>query len=96
MEAAAVAIGQSQFAGKIGQQIVSSKVTAIDDGTILNAWGSINVDDEGNPSQKKVLIEKGILKDYMIDNLNGHRMGKKGKWFLPPSKLSVCANLTND
>ena len=78
LEAAAVAIGQSQFAGKIGQQIASSKVTAIDDGTIPNAWGSINVDDEGNPSQRKVLIEKGILKDYMIDNLNGRRMERKG------------------
>lgn len=78
LEASAVAIGQSQFTGKLEQQIASSKVTAIDDGTIPNAWGSINVDDEGNPSQRKVLIEKGILKEYMIDNLNGRRMGRKG------------------
>ena len=78
LEASAVAIGQSQFAGKLGQQIASSKVTAIDDGTIPNAWGSINIDDEGNPSQRKILIENGILKEYMIDNLNGRRMGRKG------------------
>ena len=78
LEASSVAIGQSQFTGKLGQQIAGSKVTAIDDGTIPNAWGSINVDDEGNPSERKILIENGILKDYMIDNLNGRRMGRKG------------------
>ena len=78
LEAAAVSIGQSQFAGKLGQQIAGSKVTAIDDGTIPNAWGSVNVDDEGNPSRRKVLIENGILKEYMIDNLNGRRMGREG------------------
>ncbi|MDU2852242.1 MAG: TldD/PmbA family protein [Clostridium sp.] len=53
----------------------SSKVTAIDDGTLPNHWGSINVDDEGTPGRKNVLIENGILKSYMIDKLNGRRMG---------------------
>ncbi len=75
LEASCVALGQSQFAGKLGQQIANSKVTAIDDGTIPNGWGSINIDDEGTPSQKNVLIENGILKTYMIDKLNGRRMG---------------------
>lgn len=75
LEATAVALGQSQFAGKLGQQIANTKVTAIDDGTIPNAWGSINIDDEGTPAQKNVLIENGILKTYMIDKLNGRRMG---------------------
>ena len=75
LEATAVAFGQSQFAGKLGQQIANTKVTAIDDGTIPNAWGSINIDDEGTPAQKNVLIENGILKTYMIDKLNGRRMG---------------------
>ena len=75
LEASAVAYGQSQFAGKLGQQIANEKVTAIDDGTIPNAWGSINIDDEGTPAQKNVLIEKGILKSYMIDKFNGRRMG---------------------
>ena len=75
LEASSVAYGTSQFAGKLGQQIANTKVTAIDDGTIPNAWGSINIDDEGTPAQKNVLIEKGILKSYMIDKFNGRRMG---------------------
>ncbi|MDU7440148.1 MAG: TldD/PmbA family protein, partial [Clostridium sp.] len=66
LEATAVAKGNSVFAGKLGQKIASSKVTAIDDGTIPNAWGSLNIDDEGNKTQKNVLIENGILKGYMI------------------------------
>ncbi len=75
LEASGVALGQSQFCGKLGQQIANPKVTAIDDGTIPNAWGSMNIDDEGTPAQKKILIDKGILKTYMIDKLNGRRMG---------------------
>ena len=75
LEASSVAYGQSQFTGKLGQQIANTKVTAIDDGTIPNAWGSINIDDEGTPAQKNVLIENGILKSYMIDKFNGRRMG---------------------
>ena len=75
LEASGVAYGRSQFAGKLGQKIASEKVTAIDDGTIPNAWGSINIDDEGTPAQKNVLIENGILKSYMVDKFNGRRMG---------------------
>ena len=75
LEASAVAYGQSQFVGKLGQKIANEKVTAIDDGTIPNAWGSINIDDEGTPARKNVLIENGVLKSYMIDKFNGRRMG---------------------
>ena len=75
LEATSVAYGRSQFAGKLGQKIANEKVTAIDDGTIPNAWGSINIDDEGTPAQRKVLIEKGVLKSYMVDKFNGRRMG---------------------
>jgi len=75
LEASGVAYGRSQFAGKLGQQIANEKVTAIDDGTIPNAWGSINIDDEGTPARKNVLIEKGVLKSYMVDKFNGRRMG---------------------
>ncbi|MCQ2432520.1 MAG: TldD/PmbA family protein [Clostridia bacterium] len=75
LEATSVARNTSQMAGKLGQKIANEKVTAIDDGTIANAWGSMNIDDEGTPSQKKILIENGILKTYMIDKLNGRRMG---------------------
>ncbi len=74
LEASSVAYGLSQFAGKLGQQIANPKVTAIDDGTIPNAWGSINFDDEGTPAQKNVLIEKGVLKSYMVDKMGGRRM----------------------
>ncbi len=75
LEATSVALGQSQFTGKLGQKIANEKVTAIDDGTIPGAWGSINIDDEGTPAQRKVLIENGVLKSYMIDKFNGRRMG---------------------
>ena len=75
LEASSVAYGRSQFAGKLGQRIASPKVTAIDDGTIPNAWGSINIDDEGTPGRKNILIEKGVLKSYMVDKFNGRRMG---------------------
>ena len=75
LEASSVAYGQSVFAGKLGQQIANEKVTAIDDGTIAGAWGSINIDDEGTPAQRNVLIENGILKSYMIDKMGGRRMG---------------------
>lgn len=74
LEASAVAKGNSVFVNKLGEQIASTKVTAIDDGTVPNAWGSLNIDDEGNKTQKNVLIENGILKSYMIDKLNGRRM----------------------
>lgn len=75
LEATSVAYGRSQFAGRLGEKIAGEKVTAIDDGTIPGAWGSINIDDEGTPSRKNVLIENGVLKSYMIDKFNGRRMG---------------------
>ena len=96
LEASAVSKNLSVFAGKIGQQIASSVVSAVDDGTIPNGWGSNNIDDEGNPTQKTVLIENGILKDYLIDDFNGRRMGRKGNGacrrqsyrFEPTSRMS--------
>ena len=75
LEASAVAKGQSQFCGKMGQKIANEKLTAVDDGTIPNAWGSINIDDEGTPARRNVLIENGILKSYLVDRLNGMRLG---------------------
>lgn len=74
LEASSVALGQSVFTDKLGQQIANEKVTALDDGTIPNGWGSVNIDDEGTPSQRNILIENGILKSYMVDKLNGRRM----------------------
>ena len=74
LEATSVAFGTSEFCGKLNTQIASPIVTAIDDGTMANEWGSTNIDDEGNPTSRLVLIENGILKNYMVDRLNGRRM----------------------
>ena len=75
LEATSVSKGNSEFCGKLGQMIANPKVTAIDDGTVPNEWGSIDIDDEGTPGRKNVLIENGVLKSYMIDNLGGRLMG---------------------
>ncbi len=65
----------SVFTGKIGEQVTSSLCTIVDDGTLVNRRGSLNIDDEGTPSQYNVLIENGILKSYMQDKLNARLMG---------------------
>lgn len=96
LEATSVAIGASQMCGKLGQKIANEKVTAIDDGTIPNAWGSVNIDDEGHPSQKNVLIENGVLKSYMVDRLGSRRMGlpatgsgrRQGYMYEPTSRMT--------
>ena len=67
--------GASNFSGKIGQQVAAKGVTVVDDGTLSNRRGSLNIDDEGTPSQHNVLIEDGILKNYMQDKLNARLMG---------------------
>ncbi|MEP6961709.1 MAG: metalloprotease TldD, partial [Acidobacteriota bacterium] len=66
--------GVSAFSGKIGQQVASPLCTVIDDGTIGSRRGSLNVDDEGAPTQKNVLIENGILRGYLQDKLSSHLM----------------------
>jgi len=96
LEASSVAYGNSQFAGKLGEKVANEKVTAIDDGTIPGAWGSVNIDDEGTPSRKNVLIEKGVLKSYMVDKFNGRRMGmestgnarRQGYSYTPTSRMT--------
>ena len=75
LETTSVAKGASIFTGKIGKQIANPVVTAIDDGTIPNEWGSENIDDEGLPTKKTVLIEKGILKSYMVDKMGSIKTG---------------------
>ena len=67
--------GSSAFSGRIGQRVAAKGVTVIDDGTIADRRGSLNFDDEGNPTQRNVLIEDGILKGYMQDSLNARLMG---------------------
>ncbi len=66
--------GSSAFAGRIGQRVAAKGVTVLDDGTIADRRGSLNVDDEGNPTQRNVLIEDGILKGYIQDSLNARLM----------------------
>ena len=75
LEATSVQPGMSEFSGKLGQTIAAPCVTAIDDGTMQNEWGSENIDDEGTPTTRLVLIERGVLKSYMVDRLNGLKMG---------------------
>lgn len=77
LEATSLAKDLSIFNGKLGEQVASDLVTAVDDGTLKNEWGSANIDDEGTNTQKNVLIENGILKGYMVDKLNGLKMGMK-------------------
>ena len=67
--------GSSAFSGRIGQRVAAKGVTVLDDGTITDRRGSLNVDDEGCASQKNVLIEDGILKGYIQDSLNARLMG---------------------
>ncbi len=74
LEATSVAKGNSEFCGKLGQKIASDVVTAVDDGTMPGEWGSLHVDDEGTPSKRNVLIEKGILKSYLVDLRNSRLM----------------------
>jgi len=69
--------GSSAFSGKVGQQVTSEHCTIVDDGTLENRRGSINIDDEGTPAQYNTLIEKGILKGYMQDKHNASLMGVK-------------------
>ena len=74
LEATSVAPHLSVFSDDLGKKIATPKVTLIDDGTIEDAWGSSIIDDEGNETKKNVLIEKGILKNYLVDQFNSKDM----------------------
>jgi TldD protein len=67
--------GTSAFSSRIGQRVAAPGVTVVDDGTLPDRRGSLNIDDEGNPTQRTVLIEDGILKGYMQDTMNARLMG---------------------
>ena len=66
--------GSSAFSGRMGQRVAAKGVTVLDDGTIADRRGSLNIDDEGHPTQRNVLIEDGILKGYIQDSLNARLM----------------------
>ena len=67
--------GSSAFSGRIGQRVAADGVTVVDDGTIPDRRGSLNIDDEGTPTRRTVLIENGILRGYMQDSMNARLMG---------------------
>jgi TldD protein len=67
--------GTSAFAGRVGERVASAGITVVDDGTLDDRRGSLNLDDEGNPTQRTVLIEDGILRGYMHDRLNADLSG---------------------
>ncbi|MCE3010682.1 MAG: TldD/PmbA family protein [Proteobacteria bacterium] len=75
LETTSVAPKASVFTGKLGERVGESCLTAIDDGTVDGGWGSLSIDDEGNTTQKTVLIENGILKSYMVDQLGAKKTG---------------------
>jgi TldD protein len=67
--------GSSAFSGRVGERVAAAGVTVVDDGTLINRRGSLQMDDEGNPTQCTTLIENGILKGYLQDALNARLMG---------------------
>ncbi|HET6875654.1 MAG TPA: TldD/PmbA family protein [Acidimicrobiales bacterium] len=78
LEADLVAKDSSVFAGKVGELVASPLVTLVDDGTMGPEWGAIGIDDEGHPAQRNVLIQDGILTDYMWDWLRARKEGRAG------------------
>lgn len=75
LETEAIRKHASPFCGKVGEAVAQPILTAIDDGTLANRWGSLNVDDEGLPSQRTVLIENGVLRNYLSDRLGAKQLG---------------------
>jgi len=75
LETEAIRKNASPFCGKIEEMVGQPILNAFDDGTIPNKWGSCNVDDEGTPTQKTILIENGILKNYLSDRIGARQVG---------------------
>ena len=73
LEADLVAKNASVYRGRVGEQVANPLVTLVDDGTMTSEWGAITIDDEGHPSQRNVLIENGVLTDYMWDFLRARK-----------------------
>ena len=76
LEADLVSKGASVYKGKVGELVASPLVTLVDDGTMTHEWGAIAIDDEGHPTQYNVLIENGVLTDYMWDYLRSRNEGR--------------------
>lgn len=97
LEATSVAKKLSVFSDMYGKKIASDIVTAVDDGTIANEWGSTNIDDEGNPTKKNVLIKNGVLTSYMIDDRNSRmmKMNSTGNGRRENYRYSPTSRMTN-
>jgi TldD protein len=76
LEADLVGKGASVFKGRVGEEVASPLVTLVDDGTMAKEWGCYAIDDEGHPAQRNVLIENGVLTDYMWDALRARKEGR--------------------
>jgi TldD protein len=77
LEADHIQKNMSVFAGRVGQQVASPLVTLVDDGTLAAEWGAFSIDDEGTPAGRNVLIQDGVLTDYMWDYLRARNEGRK-------------------
>ncbi len=96
LEAVAIADGNGDFIGLIGERVASPKVTLIDDGTMPGLYGSSMIDDEGHQRQRNVMIENGVLKTYLCDYLQGKKIGMQSNGcgrrqdytFAPTSRMS--------
>jgi TldD protein len=96
LEASAIAARSSAFVDRIGTHVASPKVTLIDDGTIMGLYGSSGIDDEGQPRRRNVLIENGILRQYMCDRFHGRLIGmasngcgrRQNYTYAPTSRMS--------
>ena len=82
--------GTSAFANRIGERVAAPECTVVDDGTLARRRGSLNIDDEGTPTQCTMLIENGILQGYMQDKLNARLMGTR-----PPATAGASRSRTS-
>ena len=96
LEADLVAKGASVFKGRVGELVASPLVTLVDDGTMAGEWGCFGIDDEGSPAQRNVLIEDGVLTDYMWDFLRARKEGRPPLGQRPPPELPAPADGAHD
>jgi TldD protein len=104
LEADAIMKQASVYAGKVGQQVASPLVTLVDDGTVAGEWGYLAIDDEGHESSRNVLIENGVLTDYMWDYLRARKQGgrasangrRQGYQYLPMVRMTNTYLLEGD
>ena len=77
LEATSIANNASVFSHKLNTQISSDMITMVDDGSLKNAWGTSTLDDEGNPTRENILIDNGVLKSFLLDDITAKKLGMK-------------------